>query len=293
MRGAVGRQTWKRALLILAKPLLILIVVFFVSDEFVRPVYPFVAELGAPITPIYVSVVNPSVDIDTGRGVSDGGSEPTNIKQWYAKTLRLVSIDHRFCEYWTHQPLLDDVLVVASKKILRKPLVVLGGMPVAESTHLVSRCLPEIFHIQSDAIHGKGSGDGVVGRSVLIVPKLRALHRDRGDTGVSPQLAALGISHGEDGLAQVVGLGSSDRNQAKGERGKGGSERGDGVCPEFLNPGPYILGVSAAVFALGLYMQGVARRRAYLWTLCAILGWAGYFSTLLGDWWSPLICWLR
>lgn len=70
-------------------------------------------------------------------------------------------------------------------------------------------------------------------------------------------------------------------------------ERGDGVCPEFIPPPLIAFGIAAAMIASGFYIQGRRWRGAWIAGILATLsGICLWFSLLLGDWWSPLLCWL-
>ena len=91
---------------------------------------------------------------------------------------------------------------------------------------------------------------------------------------------------------------SAKQSKCKERNGKG--ERGIRVCKEFLPPAFLMFGIPAAVFAIGVYIQGRVcatawkrdARFSFLGSIICIVGMLGICSLMLGDWWSSLICWL-
>ena len=67
------------------------------------------------------------------------------------------------------------------------------------------------------------------------------------------------------------------------------SEASHGVRPEFVSTA-FVLAIAAAVFAIGLYMQGMGSTvtKRLVGTAFAIFGWLAYIATLCGSWWTVI-----
>lgn len=114
-----------------------------------------------------------------------------------------------------------------------------------------------------------------------VVSIMKPLEAVPGEEHIGPELSFAGFS----GVGQR--LSRYEPEQDSGSK-QSGSETRNGVCPEFL-PKPLIaFGIAAAMLTGGLYIEGRGWSRAGpLLSLAGLLGW---FSLLLDDWWSPLIC---
>lgn len=100
------------------------------------------------------------------------------------------------------------------------------------------------------------------------------------------------------GFEQILDLKQRDDEQKYRDDRQNGGEKADRICPQPFPEPTMVFGISAAVFAFGMYVQWrnfVAAvegrtRDSWLGGVVATLGLIACLATLMGNWWSGIGC---